>query len=55
MANAVRVLSILGFNINIEVIMDTMNLSSFLNLDVQEMLGLEFCVLVAGEKLNVEA
>ncbi|XP_075670594.1 exosome complex component RRP4 homolog [Castanea sativa] len=46
-ANAVRVLSILGFNINIEVIMDTMNLSSSLNLDIHEMLGSEFCVLVA--------
>ena len=46
-ANAVRVLSILGFNITVEVIMDTMNLSSSLNLDIQEMLGSEFCVLVA--------
>ncbi|KAK7852897.1 exosome complex component rrp4 like protein [Quercus suber] len=46
-ANAVRVLSILGFNITIEVIMDTMNLSSSLNLDIHEMLGSEFCVLVA--------
>ena len=46
-ANAVRVLSILGFNITIEVIMDTMNLSSSLNLDIREMLGSEFCVLVA--------
>ncbi|XP_050265486.1 exosome complex component RRP4 homolog [Quercus robur] len=46
-ANALRVLSILGFNITIEVIMDTMNLSSSLNLDIHEMLGSEFCVLVA--------
>ena len=46
-ANAVRILSILGFNITIEVIMDTMNLSSSLNLDIHEMLGSEFCVLVA--------
>ena len=46
-ANAVGVLSILGFNIAIEVIMDTMNLSSSLNLDIHEMLGSEFCVLVA--------
>ena len=45
-ANAVQVLSILGFNIAIEVIMDTMNLSSSLNLDIHEMLGSEFCVLV---------
>jgi exosome complex component RRP4 len=46
-ANAVRVLSILGFNITIEVILETMNLSSSLNLDIHEMLGSEFCVLVA--------
>ena len=45
--NAVWVLSILGFNIAIKVIMDTMNLSSSLNLDIHEMLGSEFCVLVA--------
>uniref|UniRef100_A0A7N2MM22 Uncharacterized protein n=1 Tax=Quercus lobata TaxID=97700 RepID=A0A7N2MM22_QUELO len=39
---------ILGcFNITIEVIRDTMNLSSSLNLDIHEMLGSEFCVLVA--------
>uniref|UniRef100_A0A2N9II35 Uncharacterized protein n=1 Tax=Fagus sylvatica TaxID=28930 RepID=A0A2N9II35_FAGSY len=46
-ANAVRVLSILGFNITIEVILETRNLSSSLNLDIHEMLGSEFCVLVA--------
>ncbi|GMY16596.1 exosome complex component RRP4 homolog [Fagus crenata] len=46
-ANAVRVLSILGFNITIEVILETMNLSSSLNLDIHEILGSEFCVLVA--------
>nr|POE50233.1 exosome complex component rrp4 like [Quercus suber] len=44
-ANAVRVLSILGFNIAIEVIMDTMNLSSSLNLDIHEMLDSELCVM----------
>lgn len=46
-ANAVRVLSTLGFSINVEVIMETVNLSSSLNLDIHEMLGAEFCVLVA--------
>ncbi|CAK9160112.1 unnamed protein product [Ilex paraguariensis] len=47
MANAVRVLSNLGFNITVEVIMETVNLSSSLNLDIHEMLGAEFCVLTA--------
>ena len=46
-ANAVRVLSTLGFSINVEVIMETVNLSSSLNLDIHEMLGAEFYVLVA--------
>lgn len=46
-ANAVRILCTLGFNITLEVILETVNLSSSLNLDVHEMLGSEFCVLVA--------
>lgn len=46
-ANAVRVLSTLGFSITVDVIMETVNLSSSLNLDIHEMLGAEFCVLVA--------
>ncbi|KAK9281525.1 hypothetical protein L1049_004428 [Liquidambar formosana] len=46
-ANAVRVLSTLGFNITVEVITETVELSSSLNLDIHEMLGSEFCVLVA--------
>ncbi|KAB1203129.1 Exosome complex component rrp4 [Morella rubra] len=46
-ANGIRVLSILGFNITIEVVLETVNLSSSLNLDIHEMLGSEFCVLVA--------
>ncbi|KAL6968380.1 exosome non-catalytic core subunit rrp4 [Sarracenia purpurea var. burkii] len=47
-ANAVRVLSTLGFSINVEVIMEIVNLSHSLNLvDIHEMLGAEFCVLVA--------
>jgi len=46
-ANAVRVSATLGFNITAEVIMETVNLSSSLKLDIHEMLGSEFCVLVA--------
>ena len=46
-ANAVQLLSILGFNIAIKVIVDTMNLSCSLNLDINEMLDSELCVLVA--------
>lgn len=49
-ANAVRVLSTLSFIVTIEVILETVNLSSFLNLDVHEMLGSEFCVLVAEKE-----
>ncbi|EXB39314.1 hypothetical protein L484_025009 [Morus notabilis] len=49
-ANAVRVLSTLGFIVTIEVILETVNLSSSLNLDVHEMLGSEFCVLVAEKE-----
>lgn len=46
-ANSVRVLSTLGFNITVDVIMETVRLSSSLNLDIHEMLGAEFCVSVA--------
>lgn len=46
-ANAVRVLSTLGFNITLEIIKETVNLSLTLNLDINEMLGSEFCVVVA--------
>lgn len=46
-ANAVRVLSSLGFSITVEVIIETVELSISLNLDIHEMLGAEFCVLVA--------
>ena len=42
-ANVVGVLSILGFNIAIEVIVNTMNLSCSLNLDIHEMLDSELC------------
>ncbi|KAL9435815.1 hypothetical protein AB3S75_021976 [Citrus x aurantiifolia] len=46
-ANAIRVLSRLGFNITVEVILETVNLSNSLNLDIHDMLGSEFYVLVA--------
>ncbi|KAK3007118.1 hypothetical protein RJ639_016187 [Escallonia herrerae] len=46
-ANAIRVLSTLGFNVTLDVIMETVYLSSSLNLEIHEMLGAEFCVLVA--------
>lgn len=46
-ANAVRVLSILGFSINVDVIVATVELSRSLSLDVHDMLGSEFSVLVA--------
>ncbi|KAF7818280.1 exosome complex component RRP4-like protein [Senna tora] len=46
-ANAIRVLSTLGFSITLEIIKETVNLSLTVNLDINEMLGSEFCVLVA--------
>lgn len=46
-ANAVRVLSSLGFSINVDVIAATVELSRSLSLDVHDMLGSEFSVLVA--------
>ncbi|XP_027352838.1 exosome complex component RRP4 homolog [Abrus precatorius] len=46
-ANAVRVLSTLGFNITLEIIKGIIDLSLSLNLDIHEMLASEFCVLVA--------
>lgn len=46
-ANAIRVLSCLGFNITVEVILETVDLSISLNLDIHDMLGSEFFVLVA--------
>ncbi|KAM1475234.1 hypothetical protein ACFX2I_031160 [Malus domestica] len=49
-ANAVRVLSALGFNITVEVIMETVDLSSCINVAIHEMLGAEFCVLVAEKE-----
>lgn len=46
-ANAIRVLANIGFSVTVEVIKETVNLSSSLNLDIHEMLGSEFYVLVA--------
>ncbi|KAH9621390.1 hypothetical protein KSS87_022539 [Heliosperma pusillum] len=46
-SNAVRVLSILGFNITLEVILEIFDLSRSLDVEIHDMLGGEFCVLVA--------
>ncbi|XP_047313349.1 exosome complex component RRP4 homolog [Impatiens glandulifera] len=49
-ANAVRALSNLGFSITLEVIMGVVNLSLSMNIDIHDMLGSEFCVLVAEKE-----
>ncbi|KAJ0027936.1 hypothetical protein Pint_36007 [Pistacia integerrima] len=49
-ANAIRVLSALGFNVILEVITETVKLSNTMNLDIHEMLGSEFYVLVAEKE-----
>lgn len=49
-ANAVRVLSTLGFNITLEIIKGIIDLSLSMNLDIHDMLGSEFCVLVAEKE-----
>ncbi|KAJ9171916.1 hypothetical protein P3X46_015215 [Hevea brasiliensis] len=49
-ANAVRVLSTLGFSLTLEVILEAFNLSSTLNLGIDEMLVSEFHVLVAEKE-----
>lgn len=46
-ANAVRVLSTLGFNVDADLIMETVELSSSLKIDIHDMLGPEFHVLAA--------
>ncbi|KAB2058400.1 hypothetical protein E1A91_A11G240500v1 [Gossypium mustelinum] len=46
-ANAIRVLTILGFNVDLNLIMETVELSSSLKIDIHDMLGSEFHVLVA--------
>ncbi|KAK2358357.1 exosome complex component RRP4 protein [Trifolium repens] len=49
-ANAVRVLSTLGFIITLEIIKGVIDLSLSTNLDIHDMLGSEFCVLVAEKE-----
>lgn len=49
-ANAVRVLSTLGFNITLEIIEGIIDLSLSMNLEMHDMLGSEFCVLVAEKE-----
>ncbi|KAL2238904.1 exosome complex component RRP4 homolog [Sesamum indicum] len=49
-ANAIRVLSTLGFMITVEVVMEVVNLSISLDLDIHEMLGAEFYVIVAEKE-----
>ncbi|CAA2976566.1 exosome complex component RRP4 homolog isoform X2 [Olea europaea var. sylvestris] len=49
-ANAIRVLSTLGFVVTVEVILAVVNLSMSLSLDIHEMLGPEFYVLVAEKE-----
>ncbi|CAK8559979.1 unnamed protein product [Lathyrus sativus] len=49
-ANAIRVLSKLGFSITLEIIKGVIDLSQSLNLEIHDMLGSEFCVLVAEKK-----
>lgn len=51
-ANAIRVLSILGFIITVEVVMEIVSLSISMNIDVHEMLGSEFCVLTAEKEVE---
>ncbi|KAF8015298.1 hypothetical protein BT93_H0950 [Corymbia citriodora subsp. variegata] len=46
-ANAIRVLSMLGFIVTVEVVMEVVNLGVSQNMDTHQMLGSEFCVLVA--------
>jgi exosome complex component RRP4 len=46
-ANAIRVLSSLGFSVTVEVIMEVVNLSISKNIDIHDMLGSEFYVMVA--------
>ncbi|XP_071717542.1 exosome complex component RRP4 homolog [Rutidosis leptorrhynchoides] len=49
-ANAIRVLSILGFSITFDVILEIVDLSTTKGIDIHEMLGAEFCVLVAEKE-----
>lgn len=49
-ANAIRVLSTLGFSITIDVILEIVDLSISKGVDIHDMLGAEFCVLVAEKE-----
>lgn len=49
-ANAVRVLRTLGFNITADVILETVKLSNAI--EIHDMLGAEFCVLVAESEVD---
>ncbi|MED6130477.1 exosome non-catalytic core subunit rrp4 [Stylosanthes scabra] len=49
-ANAIRVLSTLGFNMTLEIIKGVIDLSLSQNLDIHDMLGSEFFVLVAEKE-----
>lgn len=49
-ANAIRVFSELGFSITVEALLETVVLSESLNVDVADMLGAEFHVLVAEKE-----
>lgn len=49
-ANAIRVFSDLGFTITVEVLLETVVLSETLKIDVADMLGAEFYVLVAEKE-----
>ncbi|KAK9139558.1 hypothetical protein Scep_009239 [Stephania cephalantha] len=51
-ANAIRVLSSLGFNMTKEIIMEIVNLSITLNVEIHEMLGAEFYVRVAEKEVE---
>lgn len=51
-ANAVRMLSSLGFTVTVELIMDTVDLSMSQNVDIHEMLGAEFYVRVAEREVE---
>lgn len=51
-ANAVRVLSTLGFMVSVEVITEIVEMSIALNHDIHEMLGPEFYVLVAEKEVQ---
>ncbi|AES67447.2 ribosomal RNA processing protein [Medicago truncatula] len=49
-ADAVRALSTLGFILTLEIIKGVIDLSLSTNLDIHDMLGSEFCVLVAEKE-----